>query len=125
MHSSALVYFRSTTPNCPDSLKSASMVGSEEASVTYPVFYYGPSGELVFMYRTGESGNGDQIFNAWSEASKKWARLFDKPLFDCQGQRNAYMGGPVSGPDGYYYVYWMWREMAGAATRRFGVIFPR
>jgi hypothetical protein len=116
MHSSSLVYFRSTAPNAVDSLKAAGMVGSDESSVTYPVFYYGPSGELIFMYRTGESGNGNQIFNKWTIATKKWSRLFDKPLFDGQGQRNAYMGGPVSGPDGYYYVYWMWRETADAAT---------
>jgi hypothetical protein len=116
MHSSSLVYFRSTAPCAIDSLKAAGMVGSEESSVTYPVFYYGPSGELIFMYRTGESGNGNQVFNKWAIAAKKWSRLFDKPLFDGQGQRNAYMGGPVSGPDGYYYVYWMWRETADAAT---------
>jgi hypothetical protein len=116
MHSSALVYFRSSAPYAIDSLKSAAMVGSEESSVTYPVFYYGPTGELVYMYRTGSSGNGDQIFNKWTIAAKKWSRLFDNPLFDGQGQRNAYMGGPVSGPDGYYYVYWMWRETADAAT---------
>jgi hypothetical protein len=116
MHSSALVYFRSTAPYSIDSLKAASMVGSEETSVTYPVFYYGPSGELIFMYRTGSSGNGNQIFNNWSITTKKWSRLFDKPLFDGEGQRNAYMGGPVSGPDGYYYVYWMWRETADAST---------
>jgi hypothetical protein len=116
MHSSSLVYFRSSSPYAIDSLKAAAMVGSEESSVTYPVFYYGPSGELVYMYRTGSSGNGDQIFNKWTIGTKKWSRLFDKPLFDGQGQRNAYMGGPVSGPDGYYYVYWMWRETADAAT---------
>ena len=116
MHSAALVYFRSSAPYAIDSLKTATMVGSDETSVTYPVFYYGPSGELIFMYRTGSSGNGDQIFNRWAMAAQKWSRLFDKPLFDGQGQRNAYMGGPISGPDGYYYVYWMWRETADAAT---------
>ncbi len=116
MHSSALVYFRSSAPYAVDSLKSAGMVGADESSVTYPVFYYGPSGELIYMYRTGASGNGNQIFNKWTPATKRWSRLFDKPLFDGQGQRNAYMGGPVSGPDGYYYVYWMWRETADAAT---------
>jgi hypothetical protein len=116
MHSSPLVYFQSTVPHNIDSIKQATMVGSLESSVTYPVFFYGPSGELLFMYRDGSSGNGNQIFNKWSMHDKKWSRLFDKALFDGQGQRNAYMGGPLLGSDGYYHVYWMWRETADAAT---------
>ena len=116
MHAVPLTYFRSTAPFKIDSIKAAGMVGSQETSVTYPVFFNGPSGELLFMYRDGSSGNGNQIFDKWTIVPKKWSRLFDQPLFDGQGQRNAYMGGPVLGPDGYYHVYWMWRETADAAT---------
>jgi hypothetical protein len=116
MHAVPLVYFRSTVPFNIDSIKTASMVGSQETSVTYPVFFSGPSKQLVFMYRDGSSGNGNQIFDKWTIVSKKWSRLFDQPLFDGQGLRNAYMGGPITGPDGYYHVYWMWRETADAAT---------
>jgi hypothetical protein len=116
MHNVALVYFRSTVPGRIDSLKPATMVGSLETSMTYPVFFKGPSNELLYMYRDGGSGNGNQIFNTWSMSAKKWSRLFDKALFDGQGQRNVYMGGPLLGPDGYFHVYWMWRETADAAT---------
>jgi hypothetical protein len=116
MHAAPLVYFRSTAPLAIDSFKAAAMVGLQETSVTYPVFFNGPSQELVFMYRDGSSGNGNQIFDKWTMASKKWSRLFDQPLFDGQGLRNAYMGGPITGPDGYYHVYWMWRETPDAAT---------
>ena len=116
MHAVPLVYFRSTAPFTIDSIKAASMEGSQETSVTYPVFFNGPSGELLFMYRDGASGNGNQIFDKWTLSTKKWSRLFDQPLFDGQGQRNAYMGGPILGPDGYYHIYWMWRETADAAT---------
>lgn len=116
MHSSPLVYFRSTSPGDITTLKSAAMTGSLENSVTYPVFFRGASGELLYMHRDGSSGNGNQIFNKWDMAGKKWTRLFDKALFDGQGQRNAYMGGPLLGPDGYFHVYWMWRETADAAT---------
>jgi len=116
MHAAPLVYFRSTVPFTIDSIKTASMVGSQETSVTYPVFFNGPSKQLVFMYRDGSSGNGNQIFDTWTMSTKKWSRLFDQPLFDGQGLRNAYMGGPIPGPDGYYHVYWMWRETADAAT---------
>jgi hypothetical protein len=116
MHNAALVYFRSTAPNAINSLKSATMVGTLENSITYPVFFNGPSKELLYMYRDGGSGNGNQIFNRWNSSTGKWSRLFDKALFDGQGQRNAYMGGPILGPDGYFHVYWMWRETADAAT---------
>ncbi len=116
MHSSPLIYFRSSVPGDITTLKSAAMTGSLENSVTYPVFFRGPSGELLYMYRDGSSGNGNQIFNKWDMAGKKWTRLFDKALFNGQGQRNAYMGGPLLGPDGYFHVYWMWRETADAAT---------
>jgi hypothetical protein len=116
MHVSPLVYFRSTAPFKIDSLKTAAMVGVKEDSVTYPVFIVGPSGELIYFYRQGSSGNGNQIFNKWTMATKTWSRLLATPLFDGQGIRNAYMGGPVLGPDGYYHVYWMWRETPDAGT---------
>jgi hypothetical protein len=116
MHAAPLVYFRSMAPFKIDSIRASSMVGLQETSVTYPVFFNGPSGDLLFMYRDGASGNGNQIFDKWTIVPKKWSRLFDRPLFDGQGLRNAYMGGPIPGPDGYYHIYWMWRETADAAT---------
>ena len=80
MHASALVYFRSTAPYAIDSLKSEAMVGSNESSVTYPVFIIGPSGQLIYFYRDGTSGNGKQIFNKWTMSTKQWSRLLTRPL---------------------------------------------
>lgn len=116
MHDVPLVYFRSTVPYNIDSLKTAAMVGTKEDSVTYPVFIIGPSKQLIYFYRQGASGNGNQIFNKWNMSTKTWSRLFATPLFDGQSIRSAYMGGPVLGPDGYYHVYWMWRETPDAGT---------
>jgi hypothetical protein len=116
MHVNPLVYFRSTVPFKIDSLKTAAMVGTKEDSVTYPVFIIGPSDQLIYFYRQGSSGNGNQIFNKWTMSTKTWSRLFATPLFDGQGIRNAYMGGPIVGPDNYYHVYWMWRETPDAGT---------
>ena len=72
--------------------------------------------ELLFTYRDGSSGNGDQIFNVYDLKTKTWKRLLDKPLTDGEGQRNAYFNGPLRGPDGYFHLSWMWRETPDAAT---------
>lgn len=116
MHSSALVYFRSTSPEDITTIKSAMMVGTMETLTTYPLFFNGPENTLVFNYRDGSSGNGNQVFNRYDARQKQWLRLLDKPLFDGEGARNAYMGDPVLGPDGYYHVYWSWRETPVAST---------
>jgi hypothetical protein len=92
------------------------MTGMNEQSCTYPLFFRGPSGELVFNYRDGESGNGNHIFNTYDAASRTWRRLINSPLTDGQGQRNAYPVGPIPGPDGWWHLVWVWRDTADAAT---------
>jgi hypothetical protein len=111
MHASPLQYFRTTKPLDVDSfIKIDHMVGSNEASVTYPIFMRGPENKLIFTYRDGRSGDGNQIFNVYDSATGSWKRLLDKPLTDGEGHRNAYFYGPVSGPDGYFHLVWVWRE---------------
>ncbi|MBW8886885.1 MAG: BNR repeat-containing protein [Fibrobacteres bacterium] len=121
MHVADLVYFRETAPGDIGSLqKVASMVGTQENSMTYPVFFQGTKNELLYMYRDGGSGNGNEYINRWNPDTKAWTRLLGTALFDGQGLRNAYLGapnaGPVSGPDGYYHLFWFWRETPDAAT---------
>lgn len=122
MHGVPLIYYRADDPGDIASLaRVSSMVGSRESSVTYPVFLRGPKGEVLFMYRDGGSGNGDQIVNAYNPVSKTWSRLLSTPLFDGEGQRNAYLGspsaGPVTGPgDGFYHLFWFWRSTPDAST---------
>ena len=111
MHVNPLVYFRTTRPYDIDSFEKASpMVGDLENRVTYPQFFRGPAHELIFTYRDGSSGNGNQVFNVWDQAKHAWHRLLDKPLTDGEGQRNAYFVGPTPGPDGYWHLCWVWRE---------------
>jgi hypothetical protein len=74
------------------------------------------SGRLVFQYRDGGSGNGSQIYNVYSDKSQSWARLLEKPLFDGEGKRNAYLRGPTHGPDGWFHVLWVWRDTPDCAT---------
>jgi hypothetical protein len=117
MHAVPLVYFRTTRAGDVTSLERVEhMVGTEEAKVTYPRFFRGPDGRLIFTYRDGSSGDGNQIYNVYNPKARTWSRLLDRPLTDGQGQRNAYLVGPTLGPDGYYHLVWVWRETPDCAT---------
>lgn len=116
MHGHPLVYFRTKTARDVTSLEQVrSMVGTEEGRCTYPRFFRGPKEELIFTYRDGGSGDGNQIYNVY-EGGGRWRRLLDRPLTEGEGERNAYISGPVRGPDGYFHMLWVWRETPDAAT---------
>ena len=111
MHVSPLIYFRSEKPYDVTSLKQFTMTGEKELTTTYPVFFRGPTGELIFTYRDGSSGSGDQIANIYDPVSKTWRRLIDSPLTDGQGLMNAYLQTPpVLGSDGWFHLSWVWRD---------------
>ncbi len=117
MHAGPLVYFRTQRPYDIDTFQPATpMVGDRERRTTYPQFFRGPAGEFIFTYRDGRSGDGDQVFNVWQPATHTWRRLLDQPLTDGEGHRNAYFVGPLSGPDGYWHLTWVWRESPDCAT---------
>jgi hypothetical protein len=117
MHNVPLIYFRTTTPLDISSLEQvSSMVGPNEASATYPEFFSGPEGNLIYAYRDGGSGNGNHIFNAYDAEARVWSRLLDTPLTDGQEQYNAYPVGPIQGPDGYWHLVWVWRDTPDAST---------
>jgi len=42
--------------------------------------------------------------------------MLDKPLIDGEGQMNAYMSGPSKGPDGWFYLAWVWRDTPACET---------
>ncbi|MDR1962934.1 MAG: BNR repeat-containing protein [Planctomycetaceae bacterium] len=117
MHAVPLIYFRSEKPLDVTSLvQIPSMTGSNEKRCTYPQFVEGADKELLFTYRDGGSGNGNQIWNIYDPDKKSWSRLFDTPMFDGQGIMNAYFHGPIIGPDGYYHLCWMWRNTPDCST---------
>jgi hypothetical protein len=76
----------------------------------------GPKGEFIFHYRQGWSGNGYEVYNVWDAGRQEWTRMLDIPLIDGLGERNAYMQGPVAGPDGLFHLIWVWRETPDCAT---------
>ena len=117
MHGVPLIYFRTTRPLDVTSLEKVdAMVGRDEKRCTYPKFLRGPADELIFTYRDGGSGNGNQIYNVYDPASRTWSRLLDQPLTDGQGKMNAYFHGPARGPDGYFHLVWVWRDTPDCAT---------
>jgi BNR repeat-containing family member len=65
MHNVHLIYFRTAEPWDIASFEQVdSMVGRGEDSATYPEFFRGPAGNLIYAYRDGGSGNGNHILNA-------------------------------------------------------------
>jgi hypothetical protein len=117
MHVHPLTYFRSTKPNDISSLVQVmEMVGKDEKRCTYPHFMTTREGELLFHYRDGASGSGNEIYNIWSCENQKWSRLLDVPLTDGQGLMNAYQTQPALMADNWYHVYWVWRDTPDCST---------
>lgn len=116
LHANPLIYFRTTEAGNISTLKAAVMTGELENRVTYPRFFMDKENRLIFTYRHGGSGNGINLYNRYDTKTQTWSRLLDAPLFDGEGKRNAYPGGPTLGPDGFFHVHWVWRETPDCAT---------
>jgi hypothetical protein len=117
MHCAPLLYFRTIRPMDIDSLRwQPGMTGQRERKATYPQFLVGPDGELIFTYRDGGSGNGDQIVNRYDPNHQTWSRLLDTPLFSGRGKMNAYFTGPIRDRSGKYHLSWIWRDTPDCST---------
>ena len=117
MHVDSLTYFRTKKPEDITTLTQYfPMVGPKELKATYPKFMYNKDQDLVFHYRDGGSGNGNEIYNIYSTENKSWTRMLDVPLTDGQGLMNAYQSQPTLGPDGWYHLYWVWRDTPDCST---------
>lgn len=111
MHANPLTYFKSSKPYDLSTLvQEMSMVGTNEKRCTYPRFMNTRENELVFHYRDGGSGDGNEIYNIYSCETKKWERMLETPLTDGQGLMNAYQTEPMLMADNWYHVYWVWRD---------------
>jgi len=117
MHCDPLIYFRTTRTLDIDTFERIpAMIGDRERRCTYPRFFRGPQDELIFTYRDGGSGNGDQLYNVYDADARKWRRLVDGPLISGQGEMNAYIQGPVRDRQGVYHMCWVWRDTPDCAT---------
>jgi len=117
VHVNPLTYFRSIKPNDISEMEQIfEMVGTEEQRTTYPHFMLTREGELLYHYRDGGSGNGNEIYNIYNCETKTWKRLLDTPLTDGQGLMNAYQTQPTLMKDGWYHMYWVWRDTPDCST---------
>lgn len=117
MHAVPLIYFRMEHPHDPDSIvRQTFLIGNNEEKCTYPRFLSAPDGRMIFHYRNGVSGCGNEIYNVYDADTQTWSRLLEQPLTSGCGRMNAYFFGPVSGPDGFFHLAWVWRDSGDCST---------
>ncbi len=107
-HAHPLHYCRAVKPGSIELGPLEPMTGNGESKVTYPEFYTLPSGDMLFVFRSGLSGNGDMVINRYDTKTGKWSRVHDV-LIDGEGARNAYWQ-LCMGDDGALHLSWVWRE---------------
>ena len=113
-HGHPLHYSRSVAPGSLELLPPMAMTGRDENRVTYPEFYKMPGGDLLFLYRSGASGQGNLVLNRYRLKEKTWTRVQDV-LLDGEGQRNAYWQADLDA-QGTFHLSWVWRETGDVAT---------
>jgi len=113
-HGNPLHYCRSKAPGSLEMSELVPMTGDREKNVTYPEFHRFPSGDLLFLYRDGSSGNGNLALNYYAAKTQQWRRLHDV-LIDGEGQRNAYWQACIDA-QGAIHLSWVWRESPNVAS---------
>ncbi len=107
-HGNQLHYSKSILPGSLKMMPETQMTGLLEQKVTYPEFYLLPKGDLLFLYRDGQSGQGNLVINHYSTKEKKW-QLRHHNLIDGEKKRNAYWQACVD-VRGTIHISWVWRE---------------
>lgn len=116
LHDSALQYIRTATAGDLSTFAAKSMVGTLEASMTYPVFVKAKDGTLLFFYRDGSSGQGDLILNKYSNATGNWTRVA-KVIDGQTATESPYWQRIVVSPvDGAIHLFYCWRLSPTADT---------
>ena len=115
MHTNPLRYVRSERPEDITSWVIGRMTGSEESSMTYPVFVRRGDGTLLFLYRDGTSGDGDVYLNAWQASERRWRRV--SRLLDGRASgENPYLHHVAVDGRGRIHVMYEWRAAADRVT---------
>ncbi len=113
-HNNPLHYCKSITPGSLQMTGELSMTGKFESKLTYPEFHTLPDGDLLFLYRDGQSGQGNLVINKYDTKKKEWRQLHHN-LVDGEGKRNAYWQACVD-KKGTIHLSWVWRESADVAS---------
>ncbi len=113
-HDTRLRYAVSTTPMGLELGEEQEMTGKEESKVAYPQFYNLEAGNLLFLYRSGQSGKGILIVNLYNLKNGIWTQIHHN-LIDGEDQRNAYWQSFVD-HHGNIHLSWVWRETWDVST---------
>ncbi len=113
-HGSPLNYARGVSPGSLELGPRQAMTGAHEARVTYPQFFRLPGGDLLFLYRDGESGKGSLVLDRYSIASRVWSTV-QANLIDGEGVRSPYWDMTVDRA-GTLHLAWVWRDSPDVAT---------
>ena len=113
-HGNKLHYSKSIASGSLQMTDEIAMTGIAETNVTYPEFYALPDGNILFLYRDGQSGRGDLVINNYDVKEKKWQQLHQN-LIDGEKIRNAYWQACVD-TKGTIHLSWVWRESPDVAS---------
>jgi hypothetical protein len=96
--------------------------GSELGATSYPDFFTGPDGALFLSWRSGDAGRGNQFLYTYDETTSRWSSVSGAsmqyapypdgyPLLEgISAGVGPYVTRPVRGPDGFYWMAWVWRD---------------
>ena len=113
-HVSPLNYARGVGPGSIELGPKQPMTGQLEGRVTYPQFHRLPGGDLLFLYRDGESGRGALVLARYAVATGRWSVVHPN-LIDGEGERSPYWDMTVDRRGGLH-LAWVWRETPDVAT---------
>lgn len=80
-----------------------------EAFATYPVFRRLSTGNVVYLWRTGGSGNGNQCVYLWDYVARAFSAV-NTALFNGEGTRSAYLNRVWIDVCDRISWAWQWRE---------------
>ena len=92
-------------------------ITGRENTVTYPQFYHLPNGDVLYSFREGSSGNGDNYLNRFDNATRTWSNVHvnstgTNHLAYMQGTGfsptwNSYLNRMVIDGNGRLHITWM------------------
>lgn len=94
------------------------------AQVTYPRFIPTPTGKLLFTYRFGGSGGGDEMLYEYDGSSHAWMLVGQYTTrsgsytgsYASGTDRNAYFDNTIFDANGRLHATWCWRETPNASS---------
>lgn len=121
MHGGAFRYARSKSPVTNSTLPGFTAytyltATTNENAVTYPEFFQLRNGDLLYLYRTGGSRDGDTHLNRWNNSKRTWS-VIHHPLVlgevainGISSSVNAYPDRMILDANDVLHWMWVWRD---------------